>query len=121
MAASFGLMARLEAPPCVTIEPVGYLDLLALLDGSRFVATDSGGLQEEARTLRVPCLTLRSNTERPETVTVGANVLCDSTDAADLESALGTVTATARKAENPFGDGHTAERVVDILLSPDTR
>jgi UDP-N-acetylglucosamine 2-epimerase (non-hydrolysing) len=121
MATSFGLMAQLETLPFVTIEPVGYLALLALLDGARFVATDSGGLQEEACTLRVPCVTLRSNTERPETVTVGANVLCDSTDPADLESALRSVTATARNAQNPFGDGHTAQRVVDILVSPDTR
>lgn len=116
-----GLMGRLEAAPFVTIEPVGYLDLLALLDNSRFIATDSGGLQEEACTLRVPCLTLRPNTERPETVTAGASVLCDSTEAARLEAALRSVMATAPNAKNPFGDGHTAQRVVDILLSPNTR
>ncbi|HVV53608.1 MAG TPA: UDP-N-acetylglucosamine 2-epimerase (non-hydrolyzing) [Polyangia bacterium] len=120
-AAAFGLLARLGAPPFVTVEPVGYLDLLALLEGARFVATDSGGLQEEACTLRVPCLTLRPNTERPETVTVGANVLCDASDGVELERALRGVMISIRQATNPFGDGRTAARVVDVLVSPETR
>jgi UDP-N-acetylglucosamine 2-epimerase (non-hydrolysing) len=120
-AGAFGLAARLGAPPFLTVEPVGYLDLLALLEGARFAATDSGGLQEEACTLHIPCLTLRANTERPETVAVGANVLCDSADGAELERALRGVMALVSRAENPFGDGQTARRVVDVLTSPETR
>lgn len=120
-ASSFGLDTILDDPPFATVEPVGYLDLIALLEGARFVATDSGGLQEEACTLRVPCITLRANTERPETVAVGANVLCDATDGIDLERALRGVMVSVRQATNPFGDGRTAERVVDVLVSPETR
>jgi UDP-N-acetylglucosamine 2-epimerase (non-hydrolysing) len=120
-AKSAGLLPRLRTAPFVGIEPVGYLDLLALLANAKFVATDSGGIQEEACTLHVPCLTLRANTERPETVDVGANVLCDSTDGGTLLQALRTVLEGNRKRENPFGDGKTATRVVDVLTSPKTR
>ena len=116
-----GLLPALEAAPFVTVEPVGYLDMLALLSRARFVVTDSGGIQEEACTLRVPCVTLRSNTERPETVDVGANVLCDAAGADALSRALAAVSATVGAATNPFGDGHTAARVVDVLTSPATR
>ncbi len=116
-----GLLARLHEGPFVGIEPVGYLDLLALLSNAAFAATDSGGIQEEACTLHVPCLTLRPNTERPETIAVGANILCDSADGTKLTRALRSVLAGDRLRENPFGDGRTAVRVVDILTSPDTR
>jgi UDP-N-acetylglucosamine 2-epimerase (non-hydrolysing) len=60
------------------IKPLGYLDFLLLLSKSRFIMTDSGGLQEEAITLNIPCATLRYNTERPETVKAGGNVLVGS-------------------------------------------
>jgi UDP-N-acetylglucosamine 2-epimerase (non-hydrolysing) len=120
-AAAAGLLPRLEAAPFETIEPVGYLDMLALLASARFVLTDSGGVQEEACTLRVPCVTLRANTERPETVDVGANVLAPEADPGALGRALAAVTARARSWANPFGDGRTAARVVDVLTSPATR
>ncbi|AGF96608.1 UDP-N-acetylglucosamine 2-epimerase [Methanosarcina mazei Tuc01] len=57
------------------IEPLGYLEFLQLESGARLILTDSGGVQEEACILRVPCVTLRDNTERPETVDVGANLI----------------------------------------------
>jgi UDP-N-acetylglucosamine 2-epimerase (non-hydrolysing) len=116
-----GLLGRLEEPPFITIEPVGYLDLLALLSSARFVVTDSGGIQEEACTLRVPCVTLRPNTERPETIDVGANILCDGASGAEFVRSLRLVSKRDGKSENPFGDGATAVRVVDILTSPATR
>jgi len=97
------------------VDPLGYLDFLRLLSESALALTDSGGIQEEACILGVPCVTLRENTERPETVEVGANVVAG-TDPdevlADVDRALGA----SGEWENPFGDGHTAERIVDILL-----
>jgi UDP-N-acetylglucosamine 2-epimerase (non-hydrolysing) len=119
--AAADVLARLEGAPFVTIDPVGYLDLLRLLTNARFVVTDSGGIQEEACTLHVPCVTLRANTERPETLDVGANVLCAATDGASLLRSLRTVLGCRRVAENPFGDGKTAGRVADVLTSPSAR
>jgi UDP-N-acetylglucosamine 2-epimerase (non-hydrolysing) len=120
-AAASGILTRLNAAPFQTVDPVGYLDLLALMTNARLVVTDSGGMQEEACTLHVPCLTLRANTERPETVDIGANVLCESVDGAVLTAAVRKVLGGRAKAENPFGDGKTAARVVDVLTSPSTR
>jgi UDP-N-acetylglucosamine 2-epimerase (non-hydrolysing) len=74
--AEFGLADRLERIPRLTLlEPQGYLDFLALVDHAALVLTDSGGIQEEACVLRVPCVTLRDNTERPSTLEAGGNVL----------------------------------------------
>lgn len=55
------------------IDPLGYLDFMALVSGARIILTDSGGIQEETTTLGIPCVTLRENTERPITVTHGTN------------------------------------------------
>ena len=96
------------------VDAVGYLDFLQLLKNSRIVFTDSGGIQEEACILRVPCVTVRENTERPETVEVGANRIVGY----DLISTLEAVKHydnVSRDWENPFGDGKSAERIVDIL------
>ncbi|NIA11309.1 MAG: UDP-N-acetylglucosamine 2-epimerase (non-hydrolyzing), partial [Nitrospiraceae bacterium] len=80
------------------------------------VLTDSGGVQEESCILGVPCVTLRDNTERPETALVGANVLVG----ADPEKILGGArTMMERKSdwENPFGDGRAGERIVGIIAN----
>ena len=61
------------------INPLGYLEFLAFLQCSKFVMTDSGGIQEEACILNVPCITLRENTERPETIPAGANIVAGTT------------------------------------------
>lgn len=103
------------------IEPLGYLDFLRLLVDARLVLTDSGGLQEEACTLRIPCVTLRTTTERPETIDVGANVLCSPHELDRLASAIERMWDAPRHWENPFGDGHAARRVVDLLMASDTR
>jgi UDP-N-acetylglucosamine 2-epimerase (non-hydrolysing) len=76
--------------------------------------TDSGGLQEEACALRVPCVTLRDNTERPESVEVGANVLAGAEPARIVASAV-AMKGRARDWANPFGDGKSGDRIVQIL------
>lgn len=102
-------------PPYFETEPLGYLDLLRLQCSADLVLTDSGGIQEEACVLRVPCVTLRPNTERPETLRVGASVLHPDPDAKSLVRAMHDMMQRPRTWENPFGDGKTARHVLDIL------
>ncbi len=101
--------------PFIDIEPLGYLDLLRLQCSAQIVLTDSGGIQEEACILRVPSVTLRPNTERPEILRVGASVLCHEADADLLERVMRAQLEKKRDWHNPFGDGKTAGRVLDIL------
>jgi UDP-N-acetylglucosamine 2-epimerase len=104
------------APQLHPIAPVGYLEMLALVSGSRAVVTDSGGLQKEAYWLRVPCVTLRPSTEWVDTVLAGANTLVDPDDPVDL----GTVLAHASFPEDApqlYGDGHTAARIAEALYT----
>jgi len=71
----FGFYSKLEREPHIKLtKPLGYLDFLLLLSKSKFIMTDSGGLQEETITLNIPFMTLRYNTERPETVPAGGNI-----------------------------------------------
>lgn len=72
---------RFEVPEGTRlIEPLGYLEFLQLLNGAKLILTDSGGVQEESCILKVPCVTLRDNTERPETIDVGANIIAGTGD-----------------------------------------
>jgi len=98
------------------IEPVGYFDFLMLQRAAAIVLTDSGGVQEETCILGTPCVTLRDNTERPETVQVGSNIIAGHTPESILKS---TKIMFDRETnwQNPFGDGHTGERIIEILLS----
>ncbi len=98
-----------------TIEPVDFLQFLRLESGAKLIMTDSGGVQEEACILGIPAVTLRDNTERPETVAVGANILAGAQPEKILEM---TKLMLGRKNEwtNPFGDGRAAERIIDSLL-----
>ncbi|MGH9895123.1 MAG: UDP-N-acetyl glucosamine 2-epimerase, partial [bacterium] len=96
------------------LPPLGYLDFLGLHAGAALMLTDSGGLQEEACCLRVPCVTLRDNTERPESIEVGANLLSGAEPGRMLECAQAMV-ARPRDWENPFGDGRSGQRVVALL------
>lgn len=98
------------------IEPLGYLDFMALVAGSQLVLTDSGGLQEETTWHRIPCVTIRENTERPITITQGSNVLAG-TDPAKIV-ALAKAALGQDRAARPvpaLWDGKTAERIVDVL------
>lgn len=98
------------------LPPLGYIQFLGLHAGAALMLTDSGGLQEEACCLRVPCVTLRDNTERPESIDVGANVLAG-TDPARIVACARAMRQRARNWANPFGDGRSGERIVDLLIN----
>jgi UDP-N-acetylglucosamine 2-epimerase (non-hydrolysing) len=115
----FGLRPRLEALPSLRlVEPLGYLDFLGLLAGAAATVTDSGGIQEETTFLGVPCLTLRENTERPVTLTLGTNELAP-LDADYVAARLDAILAgEARKGQvPPLWDGHAAERIAEVLVA----
>jgi UDP-N-acetylglucosamine 2-epimerase (non-hydrolysing) len=96
------------------LPPLGYIEFLGLHDRSALMLTDSGGLQEEACALRVPCVTLRDSTERPESIAVGASVLAGARPERILEAALAMLDSQ-RTWSNPFGDGRAGERIVSLL------
>jgi len=95
------------------VDPQDYLDFLVLQSNARLILTDSGGIQEEACILGVPCVTTRENTERPETTEVGSNRLSGTNPQDILESARQMDETTDDWAQ-PFGDGDAAERIVSI-------
>ncbi len=100
----------------ILTEPLGYLEFLSLVSQSRAVVTDSGGIQEETTYLRIPCITMRDNTERPATVDVGSNVLAGSLASGArraLEAALSG--GERRGAVPPLWDGRTGGRVAAIM------
>ena len=96
--------------------PLGYVDFLSLVRGSTLVVTDSGGVQEETTTLRIPCLTLRPNTERPITVTQGTNRLVSpATMPAEADKALAEGTNAAALEGPPLWDGRAGERIARVI------
>jgi len=97
------------------IDPVGYLDFLQLLSNARLVLTDSGGIQEESCIIGVPCVTLRENTERPETVEIDANTVAGTEPDEVIEKAL-EMDSREPNWDNPFGDGTTAVKIIDAIL-----
>lgn len=112
---SFGLRPALEsAANVLLLEPVPYIRFMNLVVGAKAVITDSGGLQEETTYLGIPCLTLRENTERPITISMGTNELVG---IADLDARLETVLAGKWKTGRrpPNWDGQTAARAVECL------
>ena len=102
------------------IEPLNYLSFLKLEANARLVLTDSGGVQEESCILRVPCVTLRDNTERPETVEVGANVLVG-TNPERILNGVKTMFNRGNDWENPFGDGQAGEKTINVLIKNERR
>jgi UDP-N-acetylglucosamine 2-epimerase (non-hydrolysing) len=118
---SFGLQRYLADPErdhrgIVALDPLGYLDFLALNDRARIVLTDSGGVQEETTVLGVPCLTLRENTERPATVEQGSNQIVGVDSERILAAARFILRNPAREFRRPpLWDGKAAQRIVEIL------
>ena len=117
----FGLFDELNDLSHVhIIKPIGYLDFLLLTSKSTLILTDSGGLQEEAITLNVPALTLRYNTERPETVSAGGNILVGSNKDIILDNARKILSDSdfadkMKNAANPYGQGDAAKSTVDAI------
>jgi len=103
------------------IDPVGSLDMLYAMKGAVVVLTDSGGLQEETTVLGIPCVTIRENTERPVTVTMGTNYLAGTDPAMILSVANEILSGRGKKGTvPPLWDGHAAGRIADILLRTET-
>lgn len=113
----FGLAEKLSSMHnLISIEPIGYLELLRLSRTAKFVLTDSGGLQEETTYLGIPCLTLRENTERPVTIDMGTNVLTGSNPDIILKEYEKIMNGYFKKGKIPYlWDGHAAERIVEKL------
>lgn len=97
--------------------PIGYLDFIKLQQNAQLILTDSGGIQEEACLLGVPCITLRENTERPESVEVGANVLVGRDADKAIKAADSWLSTKDFSWDNPFGDGTVAKKIVNILAN----
>jgi UDP-N-acetylglucosamine 2-epimerase (non-hydrolysing) len=98
------------------MEPVGYLDFLKLENNAKLIFTDSGGVQEEACILGIPCVTLRDNTERPETLEVKSNLLAGADSGKILKSSVKMLSIN-NKWDNPFGDGAAAQKIISILMN----
>jgi UDP-N-acetylglucosamine 2-epimerase (non-hydrolysing) len=98
-----------------SIRPVSFLEFLQLEANARLVFTDSGGVQEETCILGTPCITLRDNTERPETLDVGSNTLAGVESDRIVQSAV-KMTKVNKSWINPFGDGKAAEKIIDTLI-----
>jgi len=105
----------------IVIKPIGYFEFLGLLAKSLFVITDSGGVQEEALTLKIPCITVRYNTERPETIDAGINFLVGADERRIIETANyvfrnnSFIRERVKNILNPLGDGKAGFRIVKIL------
>jgi UDP-N-acetylglucosamine 2-epimerase (non-hydrolysing) len=95
-------------------EPVGYLDFLLLENNAKKIITDSGGVQKEAFFLKVPCVTLRSETEWEETLVGRWNILVENRDKEGIFEAINSDQDSAIS-ENPFGDGKAAEKIISII------
>lgn len=112
---SRGPLAALRAAPGVRVlDPLPYPQFLAALDGARAVLTDSGGVQEESSFLGIPCITVRTTTERPVTITRGTNRLAGVAGAAE-EIGLILNEPMPSPADIPMWDGHAGERIATHL------
>ena len=98
------------------IEPLGYLDFLKLQSNANFVLTDSGGVQEETTYLKIPCITMRENTERPSTVDIGSNIIVGVNPKNIRDAAMRTIQGERKQGNIPrLWDGKTAGRIVQLM------
>jgi UDP-N-acetylglucosamine 2-epimerase (non-hydrolysing) len=118
MAKKFGLLERMELQEnLILADPLGYLEFLYLLAHASFAMTDSGGIQEETTVLGVPCLTIRENTERPETVEEGTNVLVGPNRERIVREGEAILEGHGKRGRIPEKwDGHAAERILKVLV-----
>jgi UDP-N-acetylglucosamine 2-epimerase (non-hydrolysing) len=114
---SYGLSEHISKN-VIMMEPLGYIDFLALMKNSKLIVTDSGGIQEESTFLNIQCVTTRENTERPITTEVGTNHLVGTDWKKVQDVSLEILNGTKKNGAIPkLWDGHTSERIVDILLN----
>lgn len=113
----FGLEDRLSnMKNFIVTEPLGYLKFMGLMINSRFVISDSGGMQTETTVLNIPCVTLRENTERPETVKDGTNTLVGNDTKKIVDTCMDILNGNGKIGSYPsIWDGHTAKRIAEIL------
>ena len=113
--------SQIDLPGCIRlIDPVGFYDFLLLEQNAMLVLTDSGGVQEECCILQVPCITLRDDTERPETVEAGGNLLVGRSSE-NLVDHVKEMLNRPRTWVNPLGDGNAASHMIDTLLELNKR
>jgi UDP-N-acetylglucosamine 2-epimerase (non-hydrolysing) len=113
------LIAPTDLPDRIKfVDPVGYVDFLALMQSSAFVLTDSGGIQEETTALAVPCITARTTTERPVTAEIGSNMLVPPTAHGILDAVTSVLDGRIRTSQvPPLWDGQAAHRIASIITS----
>lgn len=116
--AALGLQARVDSLSNLhLLDPIGYLDFLKLQSSARIVLTDSGGIQEETTALKIPCLTLRENTERPVTAEIGSNQIVGTDPARIVEAYRKVFSGQWREPQvPPLWDGRAAERIVRVMV-----
>jgi UDP-N-acetylglucosamine 2-epimerase (non-hydrolysing) len=114
----FGLLDRLsKMKNLILLEPLPYLEFLNLVLNSKFVLTDSGGIQEETTFMQVPCITMRPNTERPVTIDEGTNILIGNDKERLFKEVDNIMLGKIKKGKIPeLWDGKTSERIVDVIL-----
>lgn len=116
MIEKFGYQDLLDHPRILVLPPMGYLEMLGLMKDARVVLTDSGGIQEETTALGVPCLTLRTNTERPITVEEGTNTIVGHDPAAILKAFDDVISHGGKGGRIPaFWDGKASERIAAAI------
>ncbi len=116
----FGFLEKFSGQNSIRLlDPLTYLDFLNLLETATLVLTDSGGIQEETTALKVPCITLRENTERPITVTMGTNYLVGTDPARIMEAARRILSGNGKQGQlPPYWDGKAGERIIQTILNP---